>query len=293
MKPGTIIILLFTMLAGATLLYARYIEPFAVEVRRCVIPDPLLAKAWGEIRIVQLSDLHIGKLGRREREVLDKLAKIAPDLIIVTGDLTQWGKRPEKALHFIEKLKAPLGVYGVLGDADLAAGRYRCRFCHPRNDYHEIISAPLLLRDETRKLSLDPAGRSLFLVGLGPSPDPETREHFTRLVRDLPKKTPLLVLSHFSRAWAKLCADSDRPMLWLSGDTHGGQVRLPTWIWKILRIKPDPEHMAGLFHQPGRHHQWLYVNRGLGTTAGFPLRLGVRPEITVFSFRAAKPGSRP
>jgi len=291
MKTGTITLLLFTALAGIIFLYARLVEPYAIEVRHCAISDPLLARAWGDIKIVQLSDLHITRPGRRERDTLEKLAKIAPDLIVITGDITQWRTRPENALRFIRKLKAPLGVYGVLGDADLAAGRYRCRFCHPRNDYHQTFTAPRLFRNQECRINLGANGKKLVLVGLGPASDRETRENFTKLVSALPADTPILVLCHFSGAWSR-CSGCGRPLLWLSGDTHGGQVRLPSRVWKIFHIKPDPDHMAGLFHRPGRH-QWLYVNRGLGVTEHFPLRLGVRPEITVFSFTSNSPAGKP
>jgi predicted MPP superfamily phosphohydrolase len=298
MKTGTTIILLFTALVGAGLFYARFIEPYRLEVRRLTISDPLLDRAWGRLKIVQLSDLHIDSPDRREAAILDYLAKIAPDLIVITGDLTQWGKQPDQAIAFVKKLRAPLGVYAVLGDADQAANRHRCRFCHPGSDYRKLRSNPHILRNQLVRLEISQQqkGRELFILGLGPAGEPETESEFKRLAQRLPQKAPVLVLSHFSRAWARIGATTDRPMLWLSGDTHGGQIRLPGWFWKRLKIKPDPDHMAGLFKQPGRHH-YLYVSRGIGTTAGFPLRLGVRPEITVFRFEPGtangKTGGKP
>ncbi len=92
---------------------------------------------------------------------------------------------------------------------------------------------------------------------------------------------PILVLSHFSKEWAEIA--TKRPVLWLSGDTHGGQILLPDLFWKIARIKPDPAHMAGLFR--AGPHKWLYVNSGIGMTKNLPLRIGVPPEITLITFQ--------
>jgi len=293
MKIGVPAILLLLALIGTTLFYARFIEPGNLEIHYQPISDPILARTWGKIRIAQLSDLHIGTPGKRERKALNFLAKIAPDLIVITGDLTQWGRRPEAALNFIKRLQAPLGVYAVLGDADLAAGRYRCRFCHPGNNYRKLRHCPRILRNEVLETAAVSRGnRRLCIIGLGPAGETDIAGEFRKLGRKPAQGTPVLVLSHFSRAWARVCTRTDRPLLWLSGDTHGGQIRLPGWFWKFCKIKPDPDHMAGLFHYPG-HHQWLYVNRGLGTTAWFPFRLGVRPEITVFSFTPGKPERTP
>jgi len=282
MKTGTTIILLFTALVGAGLFYARFIEPYRLEVRRLTISDPLLDRAWGRLKIVQLSDLHIDSPDRRETAILDYLAKIAPDLIVITGDLTQWGKQPDQAIAFVKKLRAPLGVYAVLGDADQAANRHRCRFCHPGSDYRKLRSNPHILRNQLVRLEISQQqkGRELFILGLGPAGEPETESEFQRLAQRLPQKTPVLVLSHFSRAWSRIGATTDRPLLWLSGDTHGGQIRLPRVFWQVTARKPDPAHIYGLFRDG---QKVLYVTSGAGTSS-IPIRLGVPAEVVLLEF---------
>ena len=89
--------------------YAYFIEPFSIQVHLVNIHDSKLYRQWGDIRIAQLSDLHITGIGRREKSVLKELEHLKPDLIVVTGDSAQWNSRPENALIFLEKLKAPLG----------------------------------------------------------------------------------------------------------------------------------------------------------------------------------------
>lgn len=92
------------------------------------------------------------------------------------------------------------------------------------------------------------------------------------ILSDLPAEdTPVLFLSHFSFAWKKV--KTKRPLLWLSGDNHGGQVAMPGFIWRIFSGKSDKEHKAGLFRE--EEHKWLYVTRGIGVTRSFPFRIGV------------------
>ena len=285
--------ILFTLLLsfiGATAYYARFIEPDYLQVRRVAIADNILWQHWGGLTIAQISDLHVEKFGRREEALLRELTSLQPDLIAVTGDSAQWFLRPDPALQLLEKLKARLGVYVVLGDADFSSNRYHCQFCHSEQYSRSAPHGFRVLRDQIIHLPLPEPGengrpRQLLLAGL--DPQPEKGRPGTGLPAELSSggadQAPLLILGHFSKKWAEVTHRSQRPLLWLAGDTHGGQILLPAFVWQWLRIKPDAEHMAGLF--PGPHAgQWLYVNRGIGTTAGLPFRCGVRPEITIFTF---------
>jgi hypothetical protein len=69
-------------------------------------------------------------------------------------------------------------------------------------------------------------------------------------------------------------------VLMLAGDTHGGQLYLPAWVWRFLGYEKNARYNKGLYHR-GDHR--LYVSRGLGTSH-LPFRLFCRPEITVFIF---------
>ena len=279
-------VLFFILLAALSITaYAFFIEPFNIQVRHINIPDAELHKQWGDIKIAQLSDLHITEIGRREKSVLEKLTEIEPDLIVVTGDSAQWNRRPENAVKYLESLKAPLGVYCVMGDADFSSCRYHCIFCHPGMDFHKQREKPYFLRDTTIEIDLKqkPDSRRLTIAGVASERDWGSDQGYADKIGDTDKELKaLLILGHFSKKWATLTTKTKRPLLWLAGDTHGGQIWLPDFIWRILKFKPDAVHMAGLYQ--GNKHQWLYVNRGIGTTAGFPFRLGVRPEITVLTF---------
>lgn len=261
--------------------YARWIEPNRIVVEHVVIPDEILWRAWGETKIVQLSDLHIDHPGKREAKLARMVTDLKPDLIVITGDMVQWEKNPAPAMTFVESLHAPLGVYCVLGDSDMSAGRQQCLFCHPAGNVHQQRDHPRMFKNSCRTVDLGESGRTMVVAGFfvedeGNAVDRQTPFH------GLPdQNSPLLVLNHFSDGWDE--ALGDRPRLWLAGDTHGGQIRLPDFLWERLHVVDYPRYRAGLFSDGG--HKWLYVNRGIGTTGSFPFRFGVTPEITVISFQ--------
>ena len=62
------------------------------------------------------------------------------------------------------------------------------------------------------------------------------------------------------------------------GHTHGGQLSLEFLRRGLSFARLETPYVSGWYEKPrGR----LYVNRGIGTTA-VPIRVGARPEITVF-----------
>ena len=262
------------------LFYGFFIEPYMVQVRGVIIKDSVLYHAWGDVKIAHLSDLHVDRSGKREERVLKLLKEIDPDIIFITGDLVQWGAKTGDSVDFLEKLTAPLGVYGVLGDSDLSSGRDHCFFCHQKENLKKLRQHPVILKNNFTEILLLSPDRKMTILGVSPV-DFQFKTLHERLDELPAKNDPLIVLDHFSAAWQNV--KNDRPLLWLSGDNHGGQVVMPDVFWQRFSGKADPEHRAGLFTD-GKH-KWLYVNRGIGTTRQFPFRLGVPPEIAVITFK--------
>ncbi len=264
----------------AIFLYGWLIEPQRVTVKYVRISDNNLYNAWGGLRIVHISDIHLTRLGTREERIIRIINGLEPDLVCVTGDLGQWGATTTKVIRFLNSLKGKYGVFVVLGDSDMSSGPQRCFYCHENNNIHRLRKRPNFLRDQCILINLE-EGRRMNLCGIDPSTgdDEESMDHFWKEVSEkgLLKKGPILVISHFSRYWSKL--PENTRLLWLSGNTHGGQVLIPEWLRPYLFSGKDWRHLSGLFGS-GKG-KWLYVNQGLGTTEGFPVRIGVPPEITV------------
>lgn len=264
------------LLAG----YGYFVEPYRIKVEQVVIPDGDLHQAWGDATIAQLADLHIDKIGQREEKVLQLLKDIKPDLIVITGDMVQWNKDPQVALQFLEKLRAPLGVYGILGDSDTASGRGSCIFCHAGGNVHHLRQHPRMLKNGWEEITVPATGKKVAIAGVFPADDDDAGRH-ALAERLRQTEEPVLFLDHFSEGWQRV--NHQGPLLWLAGDTHGGQIAIPDFIWPIFRLVDYPQYMSGLFS--GGAHKWLYVSRGIGTVGYFPFRIGVPPELTVISFQ--------
>ena len=267
------LILALTLLIG----YAWQVEPRLLHVREVVIRDDAMAQAWQGLTIVHLSDIHIEREGDREARLLAWIKELQPDLILMSGDYRQWGRSPVPAQHFLSQLEAPLGVYGVLGDSDASVSREGCAYCHPGEQYGERVTHPVILRNERRSLPWH--GGEISLVGIDVGEEGGEWLKAMQAEAEQPG-APLLVLNHGSAPWS--ASPLAMHSLWLVGDTHGGQILLPKWLWRFIPYKPDPRHMAGLYTNGAG--SWLLVNRGVGQTAWFPFRFGVLPEICVITF---------
>ncbi|MEE8383153.1 MAG: metallophosphoesterase [Thermodesulfobacteriota bacterium] len=271
-KQLTFLVLLVTLLM--LLIYGIWIEPYQVDVHHLQIKGAGINKVLKDKIAVHLSDLHIIKIGKREKKILKILDDLKPDLIFLTGDYVGWGGDYEPALTFLSSLKAKIGVWAVMGDYDYSSSRKSCLFCHEQGsgkftERHKVR----FLRNEIEQVSL-PDG----YAWLGGS-DPEAEFNYmtNEGIRFLEEKTPSIILSH-SPLIFDLVFDQD--VLILAGDTHGGQIPFPSWLWGILGYEKSALYNQGLF-QKGQKR--MYVSRGIGTSH-FPIRILCPPELVVLHF---------
>jgi hypothetical protein len=257
-------------LAGL-LTYGLAVEPQWIEVRRVTVRSPFFARALGGLRIVQLSDLHLERPGRREESVRRLVEGLAPDIIFLTGDYVGWGADARPALAYLSRLRARLGVWGVLGDYDYSRPRTSCLFCHEPGSAARRHGAVRLLKNES--VLVRPKGVEVMVTGLdeygAQEPSLPARLRFDR---------PAVVLAHDPLLFDRLRGAG--PLLCLAGDTHGGQVRLPAALWRLVGYEKCARYPEGLYR---RGEAVLYVSRGIGTSH-LPLRLGERPELTLLEF---------
>lgn len=258
------------------------------QVQRVNVPIKGLPKELDGLRIAQLSDIHIGEFMPRDevRRAVEMTNDLRADLVAVTGDFVSSHNDPlEACINELGKLHAPLGVWGCNGNHEI--------YADAEDAATELFAqhGMKLLRQENAELKWN--GAKLNLIGVDYQRDFMTRgpagkclEQVESLVRhDMPN----VLLSHnpnsFHRA-AELGID-----LSLAGHTHGGQVKVEIVDHTISPARLITDFVAGLYRLPMTNGNsgktaFLYVNRGLGTF-GFPVRLGVPPEITLLTLRAA------
>jgi predicted MPP superfamily phosphohydrolase len=264
----------FLALAAAGLLYAYAVEPAWVEFRHLELQMPELPEAWDGLRLAQLSDFHLGMAmpAGRLRAVLERVNQFQPDLIVHTGDFFsgQSRGRPPGTEH-LGGLRAPLGVYGVLGNHDY--------FCETPQLLAALDEAGVrLLRNEAVALTTERG--VLWLAGV----DDQSTGHddLDQALRQVPPGQFTILLSHSPDLIEEV---SDRGVaLMLSGHTHGGQVCLPIYGPIFCFSRFYKRYSDGLFRVGPTT---LYVNRGLGL-ALLPFRFFCRPEVTLFTLRRAR-----
>jgi uncharacterized protein len=267
--------------AGA---YGLFWGRINLQVTRQPIKLASLPRAFHGFRIAQLSDIHVGPFMSEEQ--IRKFVRIAndlkPDVFVLTGDFVTWEASTAPAVvNALSGLKAPLGVYGSLGNHDewaAAEDLLTELFAH---------SGVRILRQEHTAIT---AGNDSFnLIGV----DFTNSRHMSvggwhlssykleGVERLMVPGTANILLSHnpdsFDRA-AEMGID-----LSLAGHTHGGQLALEFISPEIAPSRLMTPYVAGWFERPGGQ---LYVNRGIGTIAA-PMRVGAPPEITVYELLRA------
>lgn len=257
------------------------------RIRRVKLVLPNLPSSFVGLKILQLSDIHSGSfynktavMGGVEMAMAEK-----PDLVFFTGDLVNnTSKEIIDYYPIFKHVKAPLGVFSILGNHDY--GEY---YSWPseaaKQENMELIYTAHkelgwnLLRNEHRALKVGNDTIGLIGVenwGTGRFPKYGDLAKATQNLEDYPVK---FLLSHDPSHWDAQVRKSYQDIdVMFAGHTHGFQMGIDMgdfeWSPAALRYK----QWAGLY-QEGQ--QQLYVNRGFGFI-GYPGRVGIAPEITVF-----------
>jgi uncharacterized protein len=263
-------------------------------IERVDVPIANLPKELDGLRIAQLSDIHIGDYMTPDEiaRAVEMANELRPDLSVVTGDfVSALGDPLEACITELSRLRAPLGVWGCNGNHEIYAGvedeaerlfrQKGMRLLRARNAVIEHNGASFNL------LGVD-YQRDHMVMGSRTGPMLEEIEHLIR--RDMPN----VLLSHNPNSFHRAAALGVE--LSLAGHTHGGQVKVEIVDHSVNPARLITPFVAGLYHLPlanghasdanGPQKAALYVNRGLGTI-GFPVRLGVPPEITLLTLRGA------
>jgi predicted MPP superfamily phosphohydrolase len=256
-----------------TLLWGFTVGRAWVDHSHVRVPLTGLHESLRGLRIVQISDLHIGNVlsGERVSRLVERVNGLDPDVIALTGDLFDFDpSHVEDGARRLGALAARHGVYVVLGNHDVYTGLDRVVAALARH-------APRLhlLRGEHVRL---PLPVPLYLAGVDdPGRDWTARglelPGLAELARALPGDGPTVLLVHRPEAFPQ-ASRLGFPLV-LSGHTHGGQIALPTANGPINPARVITRFVRGLYRENG---SVLYVNRGLGF-AGPALRVNCPREI--------------
>jgi predicted MPP superfamily phosphohydrolase len=254
-----------------------------------------LPKAFNGFKIAQISDVHAGSFWDKEavKKGIDLIMEQAPDAIFFTGDLVN-----NKAEEFDEyqpifgKLKAPSGIYSVLGNHDYGDyvqwpdtnGVTKEQNLEKLKSHHQSMGWNLLLNDSK---VVEKEGEKLAILGVENWSAHRRFPKYGNLEKayaSAPKGATKLLLSHDPSHWrAEVLKKFNDIAIQFAGHTHGMQFGIDSKYYRWSPVKYQYKEWVDLYKE-GENH--LYVNRGFGYL-GYPGRLGFYPEITLVELQSA------
>ena len=245
-----------------------------VELETVELPLPGLAPELDGLRILHLSDFHLGKRSLNGR-ALEKAVAWAEardtDLVAVTGDLVT-RRRGEPALErAVARLRARHRVFAVLGNHDVHESRDPFG---ERTDAAAALGA-VLLSDSA--VSVELRGVRLQVAGVDPGSYMRRRARAWELADSAAALR--ILLCHFPGVVDRLPPGAFH--LVLAGHTHGGQICVPFPGGKLRLEHLGARYWEGLYRPPAAA---LHVSRGLGTSF-VPFRFLARPQATELVLR--------
>jgi predicted MPP superfamily phosphohydrolase len=276
------ILLVLIALGWALGVWAFLIEPETLAVRRIAVQS----EPWsGEpVRIGVISDTHVSSPhmdAARMRAIVQRMNALRPDIVVLLGDYVG-SHEPSDARDVAERaeilagveafrgLKAPLGVYGVLGNHDWWYGGRAIESAMQRAGVTMLVNSSVPVMR---------AGRRFHVAGVESLSSTRQRPWILIALDDVPPEEPVILLMHEPDSFAQV---PNGVALSLAGHSHCGQVRLPL-VGAIVLPSPGSRRWPCGLYDDGRK---LYVTGGVGTSV-LPVRFGARPEIALLTLTAA------
>ncbi len=269
--------------AAGLAFYSGEIERHWIDVSRIDIHLRKLPVAFDRLRIAQLSDIHLDEYTEPFflRHAVDRINRLQPDLVLLTGDFVSDGPLPEsfarsaawRCASILRELTCR-NLYAIPGNHDVRVG---ARWVN------EALTANGITVLTNANLPIERGASRIWLAGLDDPvegfPDPE--KAIPPSIRHVPNE-PIVLMCHapdYADDLLKHPAGQAVDLM-VSGHTHGGQVCLPM-VGALSLPSLGQKYIEGWF-QLGEMQ--LYVNRGIGTV-GLPFRLNCPPEITLMTMR--------
>lgn len=276
------------VVAACLAAWAFWLEPASTVVRRVGLAVPAWHAEHRGLKVALLTDLHVGAPHmslERLRRVVGRVNEEAPDLVIITGDFViggpqdEGGERggvaggtfvePEPLAEELKHMRAPLGVYAVLGNHDWWFDGERVA---------RALGGAGLKVLENEAVRIEREGRGFWLGGVA---DLWTRKPDVEgTLRQVNTDDPVVLFTHNPDIFPGVPA---RVTLTVAGHTHGGQVNLPLLGRPVVPSKFGQRYAMGHVVEGGRH---LFVSGGVGTSI-IPVRFRVPPEIVILKLEPA------
>ncbi len=285
LSVGFVLSLLMFIWVAYGILYGR----FNFQVKEVEVEVADLPESFDGFRIIQFSDTHFGSFART-RPVIRGVKKIIDtphDMLVFTGDMVNnEAVEAEKFVEAFASIESPYGKFSILGNHDM--GDYRRWYTLEEKAANlqqlEDFQAEMgfdMLRNEHHFIRK--GNDSIMIIGVdnwGLPPFAQLGDLNEAMGENAYFPIQIL-LSHDPTHWTEEVIPQTDIFLTLSGHTHGMQAGLLTPWFQFSPVSLKYENWNGLYNE---QDQFLYVNRGFGFI-GFPGRMGMPPEITLFTLR--------
>jgi predicted MPP superfamily phosphohydrolase len=263
---------------------------FNFTIREYSVSFPDLPASFDGLRIVQVSDFHIGSFMNNPQKVGEAVEIINQqdaDLLLFTGDfVNNVSSEMNNFVPILNKMSANIGKYSILGNHDYgdyvpwSSAKEKRKNLETLIHLQKDIGFKMLLNN-SQKIKLN--GDEIELLGVenwGLPPFPQHGDLNKALSNTNPESFKIL-MSHDPTHWDEQVLNHTDINLTLSGHTHGAQfgIEIPGWRWSPVNIRY--KRWGGMYKAGNQH---LNVNTGIGFI-GFPGRVGMPPEITVIELK--------
>lgn len=247
-----------------------------VGVTNYAIGSTRIPRAFDNYKIAVISDLHNAEFGENNKDIVEKVQKQQPDIIVITGDLVDSNNTDfDIAITLVKQLVEIGPCYYVTGNHEAWIGSK-----YQELEQRLIEEGVIVLHDEIVELTID--DEVIILVGLD---DPDffsgssydTNYFLDNKLKEMNLEDKYtILLSHRPETFDAYVANNID--LVLSGHAHGGQFRLP-FIGGIIAPNQGffPKYDAGKYTE---NLTTMIVSRGIGNSV-IPIRFNNRPEILI------------
>jgi predicted MPP superfamily phosphohydrolase len=265
LKPSARLSFFMALILSVSFAIYGYFEAWDIRTEKITIKTPKLPEQIGRLRVVQISDVHIGLIVREKKlkRVLREVKMANPDILVSTGDLVDGQIDSLKGLsELFQEINPRYGKFAITGNHEFYAGLDQSLEFTEKAGFTILRGEGLTVGGLINIAGVDdPAGKA---DGLLKSISEE------ELLSKFPREKFTILLKHRALVNENSLGLFD---LQLSGHTHKGQI-FPFRLITRLYYPVD----AGLLKLMDNSH--LYVSRGSGTW-GPPIRFLAPPEVTV------------
>ncbi|KQC01308.1 metallophosphoesterase [Pedobacter sp. Hv1] len=246
-----------------------WVEKFFIEINEFFFDKA--TKETENIKLVQLSDLHLQSLNYQLRRLTAQLNKMQPELILITGDAIDKAEHVPLLNEFLKLIDKNIQKVAILGNWEYwgSIDLNELKKVYENNNCTLLVNQTVSYAFRNRTISI--TGVDDFIGG---KPD------FTAAIKEYRESDYHIILNHcpqYSEQISAQLANNMKVDFILSGHTHGGQFNFFGFI--PFLPQGSGKYVKGWYND---NIPKLYVSKGIGTSI-FPARFGARAEIAIFN----------